>query len=105
MVNPKKLVFFSLIFFIGFTIIGDTYIYFLDGKIAESDFKYTTGIKDEDLNQEYLHDLKKLSIAEEMSQLCGVLSHRLRRIEPVSAGEKAIGIMVSYPMANGLDLI
>ncbi|MCR6095613.1 hypothetical protein HXA31_10605 [Salipaludibacillus agaradhaerens] len=59
MMNKKKLVFFSLLFFIGFTIIGDAYIYFLDGKLAESDFKYTTGIKDEALNQEYLHDLKQ----------------------------------------------
>jgi putative ABC transport system permease protein len=61
MVNKKKLAFFSLLFFIAFTIIGDAYIYYLDGKVFESDFKYTTDVKSEKLNREYIQDLDRLS--------------------------------------------
>src|SRR5690625_442611 len=60
MVDKKKLTFFSFLFFIVFTIIGDAYIYFLDGKVNESDFKYTTSVKSEQLNREYLNDLEEL---------------------------------------------
>lgn len=61
MINKKKLAFFSFLFFIVFTIIGDAYIYYLDGKVFESDFKYETDIKNRDLKQEYVHDLGKYS--------------------------------------------
>ncbi|MDI3311906.1 MAG: hypothetical protein QJR05_10840 [Thermoanaerobacterium sp.] len=61
MVNKKKLAFFSFLFLIVFTIIGDAYIYYIDGKVFESDFKYETDIKNEDLKQEYVHDLEKYS--------------------------------------------
>lgn len=60
MVNKKKLAFFSVLFFIVFTIIGDAYFYYLDGKIFESDFKYTTDVKSKDLNLEYIQDLEQL---------------------------------------------
>jgi putative ABC transport system permease protein len=61
MVNKQKLAFFSLLFFIAFTIIGDAYIYYVDGKVFESDFKYTTDVKSEKLNREYIQDLDRLS--------------------------------------------
>lgn len=61
MVNKKKLTFFSFLFFIVFTIIGDSYIYYIDGKVFESDFKYVTDIKNVDLKQEYVQDLEKYS--------------------------------------------
>lgn len=61
MLDKKKVAFFSFLFFLAFTIIGDAYIYFLDGKIDESDFKYTTSFKDDELGREYLNDLEKLS--------------------------------------------
>ncbi|MFS0783489.1 hypothetical protein [Bacillus sp. 1P06AnD] len=61
MINKKKLAFFSLLFLIVFSIIGDAYIYYIDGKVFESDFKYETDIKNRDLKQEYVHDLKKYS--------------------------------------------
>ncbi|GAE94553.1 hypothetical protein JCM21714_3716 [Gracilibacillus boraciitolerans JCM 21714] len=61
MVDKKKLAFFSFLFFIVFTIIGDAYIYFLDGKVNESDFKYKISGNSEELNREYLNDLEELS--------------------------------------------
>ena len=61
MINKKKLTFFSFLFLIVFSIIGDAYIYYIDGKVFESDFKYETDIKSRDLKQEYVHDLKKYS--------------------------------------------
>lgn len=60
-VDKRKLSFFSLLFFLAFTVIGDAYIYFLDGKVNESDFKYTTSIKSDELKREYLSDLRGLS--------------------------------------------
>lgn len=61
MINKKKLVFFSFLFFIVFTIIGDAYIYYLDGKFFESDFKYSVDLKNKNLKHEYVRDLKKYS--------------------------------------------
>ncbi|KMJ59155.1 hypothetical protein AB685_08850 [Bacillus sp. LL01] len=61
MINKKKLAFFSFLFFIIFTIVGDSYIYFLDGKVFESDFRYETDIKDRELKQEYVQDLGRYS--------------------------------------------
>jgi len=61
MINKKKLAFFSFLFLIVLTIIGDAFIYYLDGKIFESSFKYETDIKNEDLKEEYVHDLEKYS--------------------------------------------
>ena len=61
MLDKKKVAFFSFLFFLAFTIIGDAYIYFLDGRIDESDFKYTTSFKDDELGREYLNDLEKIS--------------------------------------------
>jgi hypothetical protein len=42
-----------------------------------------------------------MSIADEMSRLCGVLSHYLRSSEPVSARGKAIEIEI-IPMATSI---
>lgn len=61
MINKKKLAFFSFLFFIVFTIVGDSYIYYLDGKVFESDYRYETDIKDRNLKEEYVQDLKKYS--------------------------------------------
>lgn len=61
MIEKKKLAFFSFLFFVVFTIVGDAYIYFLDGEVFKSDFKYTVDIKEESLKQQYIQDLKKYS--------------------------------------------
>lgn len=61
MLDKKKFIFFSFLFFIVFTIIGDAYIYFLDSKIFESDFKFVKRIENEKSKQEYLNVLEKLS--------------------------------------------
>ncbi|MBY6035060.1 hypothetical protein KUV80_00240 [Fictibacillus nanhaiensis] len=61
MINKKKLTFFSFLFLIVFTIIGDAYIYYIDGKVFESDFKYQTDVKNKKLKQEYVRDLEKYS--------------------------------------------
>lgn len=61
MVNIKKLSFYSFLFILLFTVVGDSYIYYVDGETFESDFLYETDIDDKKLKREYLEELESFS--------------------------------------------
>ncbi len=56
----SKFLFFAFIFFVAFVITGDAYIYYLDGKVFESDFYYEVEIKDKNVRKEYVEELQTL---------------------------------------------
>ena len=61
MINIKKLSFYSFLFILLFTVVGDSYIYYVDGETFESDFLYETDIDDKKLKREYLEELESFS--------------------------------------------
>ena len=59
----SKLLFYTFVFFTAFVIIGDAYIYYIDGKTFESDFYYKVEFKNDSLQKEYAGELEKLEKA------------------------------------------
>jgi hypothetical protein len=57
--HRAKFAFYSVVFFLLFVLLGDTYILFVDNKISSSDFVFQTTIEETEVEKEYIEKLEE----------------------------------------------